>query len=47
MIIPLDEYNSIKETKYLLSNPNNAKHLLDSIQQLKEGRIIQKELIEE
>ena len=32
-----DEYNSMKETNYLLNNPNNAKHLQESIKQIREG----------
>ena len=28
MFLPLDEYNSWKETLYLLANPANADHLL-------------------
>lgn len=31
VILPLDEYNSWKETAYLLSNPANADHLRRSI----------------
>ena len=31
------EFNSIQETLYLLSRHNNKKHLLDSIQELKDG----------
>jgi len=46
VVIPFDEYNSIKETNYLLSNQNNAKHLLESIKQLREGSLTEKELIE-
>ncbi len=46
VVIPFDEYNSIKETNYLLSNKNNAKHLLDSVQQLREGHYKERELIE-
>ncbi len=30
--------NSIEETNYLLSTTNNKKHLLESIQQLNEGK---------
>lgn len=46
VVIPFDEYNSMKETNYLLSSSNNRKHLEESIKQLKEGNTIQKELIE-
>jgi antitoxin YefM len=31
------EFNSIQETLYLLSSTNNKKHLIDSIQELKDG----------
>jgi antitoxin YefM len=31
VVLPLDEYNSWKETLYLLSNPANADHLRRSI----------------
>ena len=31
-------FNSIEETIYLLSSPNNKKHLLESIQELNEGK---------
>ena len=46
VVIPSDAYNSMKETNYLLSNKNNAKYLLDSIQELREGRYKERELIE-
>ena len=46
VVIPFSEYNSIKETNYLLSNKNNAKNLQESIKQLREGKVIQKELVE-
>ena len=46
VVIPFDEYNSIKETNYLLSNRNNADHLYESIKQLREGRIIEKDIDE-
>ena len=46
VVIPFSEYNSIKETNYLLSNKNNAKNLQESIKQLREGKFIQKELVE-
>ena len=46
VMISMDEYNSMKETSYLLSNPNNAKHLRESIEELKSGKALEKELIE-
>lgn len=46
VVIPFSEYNSIKETNYLLSNKNNAKSLQESIKQLREGKFTQKELVE-
>jgi len=45
VVISMDEYNSMKETSYLLNNPNNAKHLRESIKQLQEGKTVEKELI--
>lgn len=45
VLISLDEYNSLKETNYLLSGKNGAV-LLDAIQELDEGKGIQQKLIE-
>ena len=47
VMISLDEYNSIMETVHLLSTKANADSLYESIQQMKEGKGIQKELIKE
>jgi len=40
VMMSLDEYNSQKETEYLMSSPKNAEHLLESIRQLENGEII-------
>jgi antitoxin YefM len=47
VMLPLDEFNSWKETIYLLSNPANAAHLRRSIQEASSGQIQEKELINE
>lgn len=46
VVLPLDEFNSWKETIYLLSNPANAAHLRKSIQEAGAGQIQAKELID-
>jgi antitoxin YefM len=37
VIVSLAEYESLKETAYLLRSPANARHLLASIEQLENG----------
>ena len=46
VLISMEEYRSLKETQYLLSG-NNKKHLLTSIDQAKQGKTINKNLLEE
>jgi len=45
VLISLDEYNSLKETTYLLSGKNRDV-LLNSIRELEAGKGVQKDLIE-
>ena len=46
VLMSLDEFNSWQETLYLLSNPANAEHLRNSIQEANEGKTFEKELTE-
>ena len=46
VIVALDEYESLKETAYLLSSPANARRLLASINELENGRGIVRDLVE-
>jgi len=38
VMMSLEDYESMKETTYLLRSPKNARRLLESIQQLEEGK---------
>ena len=44
VLLPLDEFNSWKETIYLLGNPANAAHLRKSIAQAQAGEVEEKAL---
>jgi len=46
VFLPLDEYNSWKETLYLLANPANADHLRRSIAEAQAGEVHERELLE-
>ncbi|HUG90998.1 MAG TPA: type II toxin-antitoxin system prevent-host-death family antitoxin [Planctomycetaceae bacterium] len=47
VVMPLDEFNSWKETLYLLSSPANAAHLRRSIAEAESGQVERRELIAE
>ena len=47
VMMSLDEYNSIMETLHLLNSKTNADRLYESIQQMREGKVVRKKLIEE
>jgi len=47
VVIPFDEYKSMKETGYLLSSPNNKERLLRSLKDARDGKTFERELIEE
>ena len=46
VLLSLDEFNAWKETAYLLSNPANAEHLRNSMEEAKAGKTSERELIE-
>jgi len=47
VLISLDEYNSIIETMHLLSSKANADRLYESISQMKKGKVVRENLLEE
>jgi antitoxin YefM len=47
VLMSLTEYNSVMETLYLLGSKANAERLRKSIQQMKNGEILRKDLIED
>ncbi len=42
----LDEYESLMETVYLMQSPANARHLRESIAQLRHGNLEEHDLID-
>ena len=46
VIVSLSDYESLKETAYLLRSPENARRLLTSIDRLEAGDGVQHELLE-
>ena len=47
VVMPLDDYNGWTTTNHLLSNPVNAKRILEAVEDVKSGLVIEKELIDE
>lgn len=47
VIVSLEEYESLRETAYLLRSPVNARRLLDSIERLERGQGASHELLED
>lgn len=46
VIVALSEYESLKESAYLLRSPENARRLLASIDRLEHGGGVEQDLLE-
>ncbi|MBO0829235.1 MAG: type II toxin-antitoxin system prevent-host-death family antitoxin [Streptosporangiales bacterium] len=46
VMVALDEYESLKESAYLLKNPANARRLLTAIEELERGEGVVRDLVE-
>jgi len=44
VLISQDEYNSMKETLYLLSSKNNRERLLDAVEEIESSKFIRKDI---
>ncbi len=47
VVMSLDFYNSLMETVYLLKSPANAEHLNKSIEQYHQGKVKERDLLNE
>lgn len=47
VIVSLDEYESLKETAYLMRSPTNARRLLDAMERLESGLGQPRDMIED
>ena len=46
VVVSLEDYESLKETAYLMRSPANARRLLDSMERLEAGRGVAHDLVE-
>lgn len=46
ILMSLEDYESLTETAYLMQSPKNAKRLMASIEELDNGKGIERELVE-
>ncbi len=47
VMLSLDDYEALQETAYLLKSPKNAQRILESIESLKNGKGVERNLIED
>ena len=46
VVMSLDSYNSLMETVHLLKSPANAEHLSKSIEQYRNGEVLERDLLD-
>ena len=46
IIMSLEDYESLNETAYLMQSPKNAKRLIHSMEELKDGKGKERDLLE-
>ena len=46
VMLSLEDYNALEETAYLLRSPANARRLMDSIDSLKRGQGVERNIAE-
>lgn len=46
VVVSLDDYQSLKETAYLMRSPANARRLLDAMERLEDGRGVAHDLVD-
>ena len=46
VIVSLEDYESLRETAYLMRSPANARRVLDAMERLETGRGVHRELLE-
>ena len=42
VVMSLDSYNNLMENLYLMSSPDNVKHLNESVEQIRTGQTVEK-----
>jgi len=47
VVMSLEYYNSLMETVYLLKSPANAAHLRESVEQFRQGKFEERDLLDE
>ena len=46
VMMSLEDYNSMQETEYLLASPENAKRLMEAMENVRKGNLLERELID-